>query len=147
MGLKGDKLALAAGMLPVELRRLQEMDPIAKFTEQKAQADAEHEMAELVMVAARGGDAKAAMDILKHSHGWTAASTVQVNVDQRISITAALEQAEQRVMKVVPHNANPDLHGHRRTVIDVADVESDDQEHTLKLRYDVVPVGAEGDAS
>jgi hypothetical protein len=44
-GLKGDALALAAGMLPVEYRRLVQFDPIAEYAEIKGRADGEAEMA------------------------------------------------------------------------------------------------------
>ena len=39
LGLRGDSLALAAGMLPVELARLKLMDPIAEIAEMKGRAD------------------------------------------------------------------------------------------------------------
>ena len=38
-GLKGDALALAAGMMPVEYRRLVQFDPIAEYAETKGRAD------------------------------------------------------------------------------------------------------------
>jgi hypothetical protein len=41
LGLKGDSLALASGMLPVEYRRLCQLDPIAEMAAQKGKADAE----------------------------------------------------------------------------------------------------------
>ena len=98
LGLKGDALALAAGMTPVEYRRLTQMDPIAEFAEQKGRADGEREMAETLYAAARDGDAKAALEVLRYAHGWAAKQAIEVTVDQKISITAALEDAQRRVI-------------------------------------------------
>jgi hypothetical protein len=98
LGLKGDSLALAAGMLPVEYRRLCELDPMAAMAEAKGRADSESEAARQLRDAARNGDSKAALAILQHVHGWTAKTAVQVDVTQQISITAALHEAESRVI-------------------------------------------------
>jgi hypothetical protein len=48
--------------------------------------------------AALEGDAKAALEILKHQHGWVAKQAISVEVDQRISIIGALKEAEQRII-------------------------------------------------
>lgn len=109
LGLKGDALALNAGLLPVEFRRLCQMDPIAEFAVAKGHADAEAAMATVVRDAALAGDAKMAMEYLKHRADWTAAQKVEVTGSQAISITLALEQATARV-----HSANQE---------DVIDVE------------------------
>lgn len=98
-GLKGDALALAAGMLPVEYRRLVQFDPIAEYAEIKGRADGEAEMAGIMRDAALAGDTKAALEILKHVHRWTAPQSVQIQIEQRISILAALEEAETRVIE------------------------------------------------
>ena len=98
-GLKGDALALAAGMLPVEYRRLVQFDPIAEYAEIKGRADGEAEMAGVLREAALNGDTKAALDILKHVHRWTAPQSVQIQIDQKISILAALEEAQTRVIE------------------------------------------------
>jgi hypothetical protein len=90
LGLRADNLAYAAGLTPAELRRLQEIDPIARQAEEKGRADGEREMAQTVYEAARQGDAKAAIDFLKHRHDWVAKQQVQVDISQQISITAAL---------------------------------------------------------
>lgn len=103
LGLKGDALALAAGMLPVEYRRLCEFDPLAALAEQRGRADAEMELSKVLHDAARAGDHKAALEILKHQHGWVAKQ--QIEVDQKISIVAALEQAQ---MRVIDLQADPD---------------------------------------
>jgi hypothetical protein len=100
LGLKGDTLALAAGMTPTEYRRLCQMDPIAEYAEQKGRADGEHEMATVLHDAARAGDSKAALEVLRYAHGWAAKQAIEVTVDQKISITAALEQAQQRVIEL-----------------------------------------------
>ncbi len=111
LGLKGDTLALAAGMTPTEYRRLCQMDPIAEYAEQKGRADGEHEMATVLHDAARAGDSKAALEVLRYAHGWAAKQAIEVTVDQKISITAALEQAQHRVIELAATeiHADPDL--------------------------------------
>jgi type II secretory pathway component PulJ len=101
LGLKGDALALAAGLLPTEYRQLCELDPVASLAEMKGRADSEREAAAQLRDAARNGDAKAALSILQHTHGWVAKQAISVDVEQRISITAALEQAQKRVIDKV----------------------------------------------
>jgi predicted transcriptional regulator len=97
LGLRGDSLALAAGLLPVELARLKLMDPIAEIAEMKGRADSEMTMSRTLYEAAEAGDSKAALEFLRHRHDWVAKQQVQVDVAQSISITAALEMAEKRV--------------------------------------------------
>jgi hypothetical protein len=101
LGLKGDALALASGLLPAEHRRLRELDPIADLAEQKGRADGEMALSKKLHEAAEMGDAKAALEILKHAHGWVAKQQVQIDVAQQISITAALESAQRRVSEVI----------------------------------------------
>lgn len=96
-GLKGDTLALASGMRPEEFRQLCELDPLAQLAAQKGKADGEMEMSDVLHKAALSGDAKAALEILKHQHDWVAKQQVQVDVNQQISILGALREAEQRV--------------------------------------------------
>jgi len=98
LGLKGDSLALAAGMLPVEYNRLKELDQMAQMAEQKGRADSELENSQHLLNAARAGDAKAALAILQHVHGWVAKQAISVEVDQRISVIDALRAAESRVI-------------------------------------------------
>lgn len=100
-GLKGDTLALAAGLLPSEYRRLRELDPIAELAELKGRADGELSMSNKLHEAAEAGDSKAALEILKHAHGWVAKQQVQIDVAQQISITAALEAAQRRVETLI----------------------------------------------
>ena len=109
LGLKGDALALAAGLLPTEYRQLRELDPLAEMAEQKGRADSEKEAALLLRDAARNGDAKAALAILQHTHGWVAKQAISVDVEQRISITAALEQAQKRVLDAIDVQALENL--------------------------------------
>ena len=97
LGLKGDSLALAAGMLPTEFRQLCELDPVADMAVLKGRADSEVEMSTIMRNAALAGDAKMALEFLKHKHDWVAKQQVQVDVTQQISIITALEQAQQRL--------------------------------------------------
>ena len=99
LGLRGDNLALAAGMLPVEYRRLCQMDPLAEMAEAKGRADSELKAAGQLRDAARNGDSKASLALLQHVHGWVAKQQVQVDVKQQISVIAALQEAESRVIE------------------------------------------------
>jgi hypothetical protein len=76
-----------------------QLDPITEHFEQRGRADGEAELAGIMMDAARSGDTKAAMDMLKYAHKWTAPQSVQIQVDQKISIVAALEEATARVIE------------------------------------------------
>jgi hypothetical protein len=98
-GLKGDSLALAAGMLPAEYRRLASADPLVELAVAKGKADAERQLSDVLHTAALAGDTKVALEILKHKHDWVAKSHVQVEVAQQISITDALAQAQARVIE------------------------------------------------
>jgi hypothetical protein len=134
-GLKGDSLAMAAGLTPKQFRRLAEFDPLVEVAEMKGRADGELNAARTIYNAAASGDAKAALDILKHQHGWVAKQQIDVNIDQQISITGALEKAQQRVIEGlytdVPQlentHATADLQRLRRDGADVAAVVADDQ--------------------
>jgi hypothetical protein len=98
LGLKGDNLAVAAGMLPAEYRQLCQLDPIAEMAELKGRADSEAANSRALHSAAAQGDAKAALAVLQHSHGWTARQEIAVDVYQKISITQALADANARVI-------------------------------------------------
>lgn len=98
LGLKNDALALAAGLLPAEYRRLKELDQMAEMAELKGRADSERENSQHLLNAARAGDAKAALAILQHTHGWVAKQAISVEVDQRISVIDALRAAEARTI-------------------------------------------------
>ena len=120
LGLKGDTLALAAGMRPEEYRQLCELDPLALLAAQKGKADGEIAMSQVLHEAALSGDAKAALEILKHQHDWVAKQQVQVDVNQQISILGALREAEERAMDVIDvtprETLKPRLAPHRQTV-------------------------------
>ena len=98
-GLKGDSLAMASGLTPRQFRVLADADPLVEMAEIKGRADGEMTAAKTLYEAARDGDAKAALDILKHNHGWVAKQQIDVNIDQQISITGALEKAQTRVIE------------------------------------------------
>ena len=140
-GLKGDTLAYAAGMTPTEYRRLVQFDPIAEYAEQKGRAEGEAEMSEVLHNAARAGDTKAALDILKHVHHWTAPQSVQIQVEQRISIIAALEEAQQRVIEGQVLDASADLLSGRRTEADGDAMVGAGEERSGRVREDGVSVG------
>ena len=155
-GLKGDTLALAAGMRPSEYRQLCEFDPLTEMAEQKGRADGEMEISGILHDAARHGDAKAALEILKHAHGWTAKTALDINIDQTISVKHALEMAQQRVLEgaftVVEQledtdRANTNLFGSGRDGGDGAVVDARAEERSAEVRAVRVSVGAEGDAS
>ena len=99
LGLKGDSLALASGMLPVEYRQLCQFDPLAELAAQKGRADNELRAARRLNEASEAGDAKASLAILQHQHGWTAKQEISVDVYQKISVITALEQARARVIE------------------------------------------------
>jgi hypothetical protein len=90
---------LAAGLTPKQFRRLSEFDPLVEVAEMKGRADGELSAAKTMYNAAANGDARAALDILKHQHGWVAKQQIDVNIDQQISITGALERAQSRVIE------------------------------------------------
>jgi hypothetical protein len=110
LGLKGDSLALAAGLLPAEYRQLCVLDPIAEMAAQKGKADGELELSTVMHEAALNGDAKAALEILKHQHGWVAKQAITVDVEQRISITGALAEAAKRAQDVIDVTPTEVLH-------------------------------------
>lgn len=136
-GLKGDSLALRAGLTPAQYRRLAEFDPLVEMAEMSGRADGEYNAAKTLYDAAKGGDAKAALDILKHQHGWVAKQQIDVSIDQQISITGALEKAQARVIEGLytevaqlednTTNADTTLFRSGRDGIDVAAVVADDQ--------------------
>jgi len=106
-GLKGDSLAMAAGMTPRQFRVLAESDPLVEMAEIKGRTDGEYTAGKTMYEAARDGDAKAALEILKHQHGWVAKQQIDVNIDQQISITGALEKAQTRVIEGLYTDVTP----------------------------------------
>lgn len=99
LGIKGDALAFAAGLLPIEYRRLLALDKAASIAEAKGRADSEVEAASVVRNAAMEGDSKAAMALLTHLHDWIPKQQINIDVKSQISITAALQEAESRVIQ------------------------------------------------
>jgi len=97
LGLKGDRLAIAAGMMPTEYRQLCQFDPIVEYAELKARTESEMQMSQVLHAAALEGDIKAATTILQNQHDWVAKQQINVEIDQRISISQALEMAQSRV--------------------------------------------------
>jgi hypothetical protein len=97
LGLKGDRLAIAAGMMPTEYRQLCQFDPIVEYAEMKARTESEMAMSQVLHSAALEGDIKAATTILQNQHDWVAKQQINVEIDQRISINQALEMAQSRV--------------------------------------------------
>jgi hypothetical protein len=130
-GLKGDSLAMAAGLTPRQFRVLADADPLVEMAEIKGRADGEYTAAKTMYEAARDGDSKAALEILKHQHGWVSKQQIDVSIDQQISITGALEKAQSRVIEglytdVTPpaqledntHHAAADIFSPRRDGVD-----------------------------
>jgi hypothetical protein len=66
---------------------------------QKGKADNEMQTARRLNEASEQGDAKASLAILTHVHGWQQTSNVNINVEQRISVISALEEAKSRVIE------------------------------------------------
>lgn len=151
LGLKGDSLALNAGLTPTQFRKLAEFDPLVELAEQKGRADGEFNAAKTLHDAAQMGDAKAALDILKHQHGWVAKQQIDVNIDQQISITGALEKAQARVIEgaftEVTHiqdqtdHADHAILSQRGNGTDGAAVVAGHQERPAGVRPADVPVG------
>jgi hypothetical protein len=102
-GLGGDNLALYANLTPRQFRQMANFDTRIELAEAKGRADSEYFAAAVLHDAAAAGDVKAATDILRYQHGWVAKTQLDVNIDQRISVTKALELAEARIIDVTPH--------------------------------------------
>jgi hypothetical protein len=113
-GLKGDSLAIASGLLPEEFNQLAQLDPLVNLAAQKGRADAEMELSEVLYKAALAGDVKAATTILQHKCDWVAKQQIEVN--QTISITAALQEAQRRVINMDDY-ANDNLFSNGRTSV------------------------------
>jgi hypothetical protein len=96
-------------MLPQEYRQLCQLDPVAEMAELKGRADSEREASAFLRDAARNGDAKAALAILQHAHGWTAKQEISIDVYQKISITQALQEAKERVIDGLITEQSPTL--------------------------------------
>ena len=85
-------------------------------------------MSQVVRDAALAGDAKMALEFLKHKHDWVAKQQVQVDVTQQISIITALEQAEQRLtIDMEPTDADDTIQRRRRDASNVGALVAQDQ--------------------
>jgi hypothetical protein len=94
----------------------------------QGRADSESEMSQVVRDAALAGDAKMALEFLRHKHDWVAKQQVQVDVTQQISIITALEQAEQRLtIDMEPTDANATVQRRRRDAPNVSALVTQDQ--------------------
>jgi hypothetical protein len=148
MGLKGDTLAIAAGMLPVEYRSLCQLDPHAEQAAMQGKADGEYEMSLMLHQSAKGGDAKAQLAILQHVHGWTAKSEVAITGAVEISITAALEAARARVLTVLEdYGSTNQILPQAGTATDDRTVVITDCRQPVGVCDDGVSLGAEGDTA
>ena len=132
LGLSNDALALRAGMMPEEFRKLCQLDPVVELAAMQGRAEAEATMSQVVYDAAVGGDAKMALEFLKHKHDWVAKQQVQVDVTQQISIITALEQADSRVqhgltIDMEPTDANDTVQRRRRDAPNVSALVTQDQ--------------------
>lgn len=77
LGLKMPSLAYHAELTESELRQLEQLDPRVPEAIAAGRADQEMELSGLMMAAARNGDSKATLEILKAKHGWISASVVK----------------------------------------------------------------------
>lgn len=100
-GLKGDTLALAAGMLPSEYRLLCELDEQAMIAAMKGKADSEMEHAALLAAASRNGNAQASLAILQHVHGWVAKKEIDITTHQGADIKELLASREARMATIL----------------------------------------------
>lgn len=156
-GLRGDSLALAAGLTPAQYRRLHEFDPLVEMAELKGRAEGEFTAAKTLHDAAKDGDTKAALDILKHQHGWVAKQQVEVSIDQQISITGALEKAQQRVIEGLytevdgledhTNHADHTVFSTGRNGTDEPAMVGNDQGRPTSVRATGVPVGGTRDTA
>jgi hypothetical protein len=102
LGLKGDTLALAAGMTPLQFNRLCENDPMAQMAALKGKADGEMLHARMLSEASHNGDSKASLAILQHAHGWTAKQEIDIKSEHSIDIKSLLAERAARIFDVTP---------------------------------------------
>lgn len=70
LGLKGDSIALAAGLLPHQYRQLIANDPWVELAVEKARAESELHATQKLAENIEAGDTKAIMFKLTHMHGY-----------------------------------------------------------------------------
>lgn len=98
MGLKSDEsIAYNAGMTPGQYRLLRQMDERVEHAERAGKADGEMEMAGTLFKAAQGGDAKSALEMLKHAHGWVATTAVKHEGDMSITLVTGVPKAPEQL--------------------------------------------------
>ena len=96
-GLTGDTLAIKAGFLPKEFAILCQSDPQAELAAIQGKADNEAQISTALNRNALGGDTKAALEILKHKHGWVAAKPEgEANQEIRIIVENTLPDPTQK---------------------------------------------------
>ena len=100
MGLKGDSLAVAAGLTPSAFRQLFANDPLVDVAILRAKADSELAHATKLHEASLAGDSKASLAILQHLHGWVSKQHVEVT-NTSVSIKALLDARDERVKGIV----------------------------------------------
>jgi len=143
LGLKGDALALASGMLPSEFNQLCQLDPVAEIAARKGKADGEMEHAQKLREASLAGDAKASLAILQHVHGWTAKQEISMTVEN-ISISDVLTAARARAADVIEVNYGTatGLLSNGRTRVNADDLGSQSRQQSTGIRADGLPVGS-----
>lgn len=99
-GLKGDSLALAAGLTPQQFNALMVNDPLVELAAAKGKADSELTHATKLHEASLAGDAKASLAILQNVHGWVAKQKIEV--EETININQILDAARGRIIEHEP---------------------------------------------
>ena len=151
LGLKGDALALNAGLHPQELNQLLHLDPLTPLAVLKGMADSEAQASRALHDAADAGDVAAAKAILQYQHKWAAPQQLAVTVEGKISVLAALAEAEKRVMTIdyeeVPPSDEPaNILPGRRTALDGPAMVADAPGQAAGVDHVRIPVGRKGDA-
>ena len=96
LGLKSDEaIAYNAGMTPQQYRLLKQMDERVEHAALAGKAEGDMEMAGTLFKAAQGGDAKSALEMLKHAHGWVATTAVKHEGDLSITLSTGVPKQEQ----------------------------------------------------
>jgi len=134
-GMKGDSLALAAGLLPVEFRRLCELDPHVEMMALKGKADSELTHATKLHEASMMGDAKASLAILQHVHGWAAKQQIEHTTTVEVSIRTLLEEREAQIKGMVYE------HDNRTSIGDATNAESRVLPVSVKVRNVGISLG------
>lgn len=118
LGLKGDSLALHAGLTPKEFRLLHDFDASVEMAVMQGRADSEALHAGKLSEASEQGDAKASLAILQHLHGWATKDTQAQHAALANGITI-------NIMGVSNprHISNSSADDHRSLIIDQPEVQ------------------------